>query len=400
MTGNHMKKVLIIGAGFLQAFVIRKARELGYETLAVDADPNAPGFTHADRYAVINIVDEKACLEYARQEKIDGVLTAATDYGVLTAAYIAQEMGLPGLKYEVAQTIKNKYKIRKCLYENRVDDTEQAYEVDADTDLELLKKTLSYPVMVKPCDGSGSRGANRVDRPEELEQACRTAMEASLTRKAEIETFIFGDEYGAESLVVNGEVHVLGVMKKWMTQPPYYAELGHAIPSGLSPETERYVISCVEKAIKALGVNFGSVNMDMLITQSGKVYIVDIGARMGGNLIGSHIIPLGTGVDYMANMIRAAVGDPCDFTSTGGSAVATRLLALTPGTVMQIPDMEQFAAEDTVIEHHLAPSDKINEYHTNLDGCGYVVCTADNAEKATQKAEAIKNQIDSGIVRS
>ena len=120
-----MKKVLIIGAGFLQDFVICKAKKMGYEVYAVDADPNAIGFKHADHYAIVNIVDEKACLEYARRSEIDGVLTAATDYGVLTAAYIAKEMRLPGLKYEVAQLIKNKYLVRKCLYENHVDDTEQ-----------------------------------------------------------------------------------------------------------------------------------------------------------------------------------------------------------------------------------------------------------------------------------
>ena len=98
-----MKKILIIGAGFLQAYVIKKARELGYFTLAVDADENAIGFQYADKYAVINIVDEETCLEYARKEQIDGVLTAATDYGVLTASYIAQQMGLPGLKYDIAR---------------------------------------------------------------------------------------------------------------------------------------------------------------------------------------------------------------------------------------------------------------------------------------------------------
>ena len=103
-----MKKLLVIGAGFLQDFVIQKAFAMGYETLAVDADPNAVGFTHANKYAVINIVDEKACLEYAKAEKIDGVLTAATDYGVLTASYIAEHLGLPGLKYDVAKLIKNK----------------------------------------------------------------------------------------------------------------------------------------------------------------------------------------------------------------------------------------------------------------------------------------------------
>ena len=124
-----MKKLLVIGAGFLQDFVIRKAVSMGYETLTVDADPNAVGFKHAHKHAVINIVDEKACLEYAKAEQIDGVVTAATDFGVLSAAYVAQELGLPGLKYEVAQLIKNKYRVRKCLYEAQVDDTEQAYEV-------------------------------------------------------------------------------------------------------------------------------------------------------------------------------------------------------------------------------------------------------------------------------
>ena len=382
-----MKKVLIIGAGFLQAFVIRKAKEMGYITLAVDANPNAPGFAYADKYAVINIVDEKACLEYARQEQIDGVLTAATDYGVLTAAYIAQEMGLPGLKYEVAQTIKNKFKVRKCLFENHVDDTQQAYEVTKETDLQALAIKLEYPVMVKPCDGSGSRGANRVDRPEGLAEACRLAMEASITQRAEIETFIFGREYGAESLVVNGEVHVLGIMQKWMTQPPYYAELGHAIPSGLEPETEQYVRSCVEKAIKALGVNFGSVNMDMLITPEGKVYIIDIGARMGGNMIGPCVIPYGTGVDYVANMLRNAVGDPVDMAEKEHGAVTTRLLTFEEGVVQKLPDFAQMEKDyDVEVYHHLQVGQQVNTYHTNLDGCGYIVACAADQQAAEEKA--------------
>ena len=111
-----MKKILIIGAGFLQSFVIRKAKEMGYETLTVDADPDAPGFEFADKHEVINITDEKACLAYAQKENIDGVLTAATDYGVLTAARIAKEMKLAGLNYEVAKFIKNKYNQKKKNY--------------------------------------------------------------------------------------------------------------------------------------------------------------------------------------------------------------------------------------------------------------------------------------------
>lgn len=385
-----MKKVLIIGAGFLQDFVIVKAKQMGYEVHTVDADPNAVGFQHADHYGVVNIVDEKACLEYARENEIDGVLTAATDYGVLTAAYIAREMGLPGLKYEVAKLIKNKYQVRKCLYENHVDDTEQAYEVHKDTDIGELANKIVYPVMVKPCDGSGSRGASRVDKAEDLEEACKYAMDGSITDRAEIETFIIGKEYGAETLVVNGEVHVLGIMQKWMTNPPYYAELGHSIPTDLQKEVEDKAKKCVENAIKALGVNFGSVNMDMLITEDGKVYIIDIGARMGGNMIGPCIIPYGKGIDYMAAMIQNAVGDLVDLSVQDHYAVATKLLAFKDGIVTKLPDMKKAEKKfDVEIYHHLEEGMKVNEYHTNLDGCGYIVARANTQKEAVEKAEKV-----------
>ncbi len=389
-----MKKILIIGAGFLQDFVIMKAKSMGYITLAVDADPNAVGFKHADKYEVINIVDEKACLEYALRENIDGVLTAATDYGVLTASYIAEKMNLPGLKYDVAKKIKNKYQIRKCLYENKVDDTEQAYEVDANTDIADLKTRLNYPVMVKPCDGSGSRGASRVDNAEQLADACKYAIDSSITNRAEIETYIFGNEYGAESLVVNGEVNVLAVMKKHMTSHPYYAELGHAVPSDLPPNIEEKVQKCVKKAINALGINFGSVNMDMIITKDGKVYIVDLGARMGGNMIGPCIVPYGTGINYVDNMIRNAVGDDVDLTPGVHKAVATRLLAFAGGTIKKLPDFETLEKEyDVEIYHHMKVGDVVNKYRTNLDGCGYIIAKADTANEAENKAEKVLNYI-------
>lgn len=389
-----MKKILVIGAGFLQDFVIQKAVSMGYETLTVDADPNAIGFKHADKYAVINIVDEKACLEYAEAEKIDGVLTAATDYGVLTASYIAEQMGLPGLRYDVAKLIKNKYEVRKCLYEHHVDDTEQAYEINVNTDISELADKLLYPVMVKPCDGSGSRGASRVDNSENLESACEYAMNGSITHRAEIESFITGREYGAESLVVNGEIHVLSIMKKWMTEPPYYAELGHAIPCGLSAEIEQKARNCVYNAIKALGINFGSVNMDMLITKEGKVHIIDIGARMGGNMIGPCIIPYGTGIDYVGAMIQNAVGDPVDLSAKEHGAVASKLLAFKDGVVHKLPNIKSIQDKYGVeIYHHMEQGMKVNEYHTNLDGCGYLVAKAVTVKNAKLKVDAAFKEI-------
>lgn len=385
-----MKKILIIGAGYLQHFLIKKAKEMGYYTLSVDADPNAIGFRFSDKYAVINIVDEDACLKFAMEEHIDGVLTAATDYGVLTASYIADKMGLPGLNYESAKLIKNKYLVRKCLFENKVDDTEQAYEVDSTTDIKKISKQLIYPVMVKPCDGSGSRGASRVDKAENLENACKYAMAGSITHRAEIESFILGLEYGAESLVVNGEVHVLGIMKKWMTEPPYYAELGHAIPCGLSDDLVNKIKDCVSNAIKALNVNHGSVNMDMLITNEGKVHIIDIGARMGGNMIGPCIIPYATGIDYMGLMLKAAVGEKVTFDGMSGLPTVSRLLAFPQGIVKTLPDFNKIEKDYGVeIYHHIKLGDEINEYQTNLDGCGYIIVKDKDFNKAITIADEV-----------
>ena len=394
-----MKKVLIIGAGFLQSFVIQKAKSIGYETLAVDGNPEAPGFVYADKHATINIVDQEECLKYARQEKIDGVLTAATDYGVLTAAYIAKEMGLRGLNYEVAKLIKNKYLVRRRLFEAKVDDTEQAYEIDEKTDIASVVSKITFPVMVKPCDGSGSRGATRVDSALEFADACSNAISCSLSKRAEVETFVIGREYGAETLVIDGIPHVLAIMQKRMTDPPYYAELGHALPSGLRPEIETRAIKCVETAIKALGINTGSVNMDMIITPEGKIHIIDVGARMGGNLIGSHIIPYGTGIDYMECMIRNAVGDYCvPLISAQRSAVATRLLAFSNGNVTRLPDFEAISAKNSVeIYHHMAVGQEIKEYHTNADGCGYIVARGNSIPEAEENAEFALSVIKSII---
>ena len=396
-----MKKLLMLGGGFLQNFVIKKARDLGYYVYCLDADPNAIGFESANESAVINIIDPEACLNYAREKKVDGVLTAATDFSVLTMSYIAQEMGLPGINYASAQLIKNKAKVRKCLFDAHADDTGYSYEISSDEDIARIRDLVTFPIMMKPVDGSGSRGASKVERPEDFEKACEFAMSGSISHRAVAEPFVLGREYGVESFVDNGIIHVLSVMQKDMTKPPYYAELGHAIPSGLPAEVEERIKECVKKALVAMNVNHGSVNMDILVTDDNSVHIVDVGARMGGNLIGSHIIPIGTSIDYMGNMIRAAVGDDTNWERVSEpKPVATKLLALDPGVVKTLPDFEAIEKEYGVkIEHHLHVGDTITPYRTNLDGCGYVVATGENVDEAIALAAKVKELINKSIVR-
>lgn len=396
-----MKKILIVGAGFLQTYIIRMAKELGYYTIAIDGNSMAEGLSIADEYEVINIVDEKACYEFALHKGIDGVLTVATDYGVLTASYIAERLNLPGLKYNTAKLIKNKYKVRKRLFETQVDDTMLVHEVEKMSDITYLENHLCYPVMVKPSDGSGSRGTSKVSDFYQLNEACSFAIKNSLNQKATIESYIEGQEYGVESFIYNGNVYIMAIMRKWMTTEPYYAELGHSIPSGLDKHIENKIINYVKKAIYALDINFGAVNMDLIISKSNEIHIIDIGARMGGNLIGSHIIPIGTGIDYMKGLIRATVRDNFSFIKKNPKKnIVTRLLALSPGIIEYLPNFTDIENTYNVkIFHHLSIGNCINEYHTNLDGYGYIVAIGDNYNNAINNACGALLCLDKSIKR-
>ena len=395
-----MKKLLVIGAGLLQSYVIKRAKELGLYVLAIDRDPHAIGFQYADEYEIIDIINKKESLSYAQRHRIDGVLTAASDYGVLTTSYIAQKMNLPGLDYAVARVVKDKNVIRSLLVHHQIDDIKQHYEICRTEDIHRIKREIIYPIIVKPCDASGSRGITRVDNENDLHEACSFAIANSLTHKALIESFIKGMEFGVESFVHKGAIHVLGILKKDMALPPVYAELGHRMPSGLSQSMEEKIKIIVTNAIETIGINFGSVNMDILISDDNKISIIDIGARMGGNLIGSHIIPLATGIDYMGNIIKAAIDDDIDWNKSGERVIATSILALTPGIIKSIPDFKKMMSHD-VLDYVFIKNigEEISFYTNNLCGCGYIIWTGDTPLSAHESAFHLKDIIDKSIDR-
>lgn len=397
-----MKKIMIIGAGLLQSFVIKRAKNLGYTTVCVDGNPNAVGFKYADYSKVINITDEKACLEYAKDMRIDGVLTAATDYGVLTASYIAQEMNLVGNRYEVCEIIKNKYSTRKVLSDNNVDSMTEFYEINDIEKVNSILDSIKLPVIVKPCDGSGSRGIKKISNKNDLKLACEEALQCSLSKKVLVEQFIDGHEYGVESFVVDGNVNILAIMDKTMTKDPIYAELGHSSESGLPKEVEEIIKEKVTNTINALGITTGSVNMDLLVDNKFNIYIIDIGARMGGNLIGSHIVPLSTGIDYIGNMIRLALKEKvCLERTIFDKVISTRLLTLTPGKIKKIENMKDIEEQDNVEDLilNIKEDSIINEYRSNLDNCGYVVVSDSKYEVAKKKALDLKEEIDKRVVK-
>ena len=254
------------------------------------------------------------------------------------------------------------------------------------------------PLFGKVCTPEHPIGACMVSREGELEQACRNAIGLSHIGSAIVESYIGGSEYGAEAIVIDGIPHVLAIIKKQMTEPPFYAELGHTIPNDLDSEVEANAIRLAENVIRALGINFGAVNMDLKISTSGEVHLVDIGARMGGNMIGSHIIPYGTGIDYMKGIICSAMGDSVNLSAGEKKAIASKLLAFHGGVVRRLPDFVALEREYEVeIHHHLSIGDIVHSYRSNLDGCGYVIACGGDAEDVQRRAAFVRDKIEEYI---
>lgn len=395
-----MKRILFLGAGFLQKFVIQKAKEMGHYVLALDPNSKAEGLEFCDEYELIDITDQQTCYKYAAEKNIDAVITVATDYGVLSAAYIGEKLNLPSISYETATLIKNKFRVRELLSKLSIDDTGKSYEISDVEKLSSIYPTLDFPVMVKPTDGSGSRGTTKVNAENDLREACLSAIKNSINKTALIEPFIDGQEYGVESFVQNDKIWILAILKKNMTDHPFYAELGHSVPSGLSLNMESEINNIVTRAIRALGINYGSVNMDILITNKGGIHIIDIGARMGGNMIGSHIIPIGKGIDYMSELIRASYGEVVSFKKKCEPRfVVSKILALSPMTVYHIPDICEIEKKyDVSIYHKIKKGSSINKYENNVDGMGYIVSSAEEQKIASQNAnlsfEFLKEQLN------
>ena len=397
-----MKKILFLGAGFLQGFVISRAHEMGYYALVEDGNPGAVSFNDGDEAINANIFDMEISLAIAKEHAIDGVMAPATDTGALTAAYIADQLNLPGISYPAARRIRNKFEVRSLFHLNKVDDMTQFHEVNSLDEALAIKNQIQFPVIIKPTDGQGSRATYRADNTDQFIEYCQIALENSYVGKAFIEDFIVGKEYGVESFVVNHQVYILGVMEKLMTTPPDYAELGHRLPSGLSSLVENKIKASVTRAIDVLEISDGSVNMDILLVASGDVYIIDVGARMGGNLIGTHIIPSATGYDYVGNAIRLAAGDPVDLPEFNGMVkrVATRIMAPDSGTISHLPPIERIAEEtDSTIFFNKKVGEEINLYHTNHDSCGFIVGIGDKIEVVDRQAAEALTRVNQTVGR-
>ena len=299
------KKLAIIGASYLQLPLVKKAKEMGVESICFAWEEGAVCKDICDRFYPVSTVDKEEILRICREIKIDGITTIASDVAVLTVNYVAEQMGLIGNPDKYSQTATNKYLMRQCFMEHNVPSPKFCL---TDGTVPEIANTFRYPVIVKPTDRSGSRGVEKVDCKEELQAAIERACKESFQKKAVIEEFVEGREISVESISFEGQHHVLQITDKVTTEAPFFVELEHHQPSTLPDDIKDRVKAIVLNALDALHIRYGASHAELKITKDGDIRVIEIGARMGGDFIGSDLVRLSTGYDFLKGVIEVALG--------------------------------------------------------------------------------------------
>lgn len=303
---NEMKKLAILGASYLQKPLIEKAKEMGIETHCFAWDNDLAVCKNiSDFFYPISVLEKEQLLVKCKEIGIDGITTIATDICVPTIAFIAKNLNLISNTYKSSIIATNKAKMRLAFEDANVNSPKSICLENTKLINEL---NLSFPLIVKPTDRSGSRGVSIVYNEIELKNAIDRGLEESLENKVVIEEFIEGVEVSVESISWQGNHHILVITDKVTTGEPYFVELAHHQPSALSNEIQEKIKSETLKALNALEVKFGASHSEFKITNEGKVYAIEVGARMGGDFIGSDLVYLSTGYDFVKGVIDVSLG--------------------------------------------------------------------------------------------
>ena len=298
-----MQKLAIIGASYLQMPLVQRAREKGLYTICFAWEDGAVCKSIADEFFPISIVKKELILQVCQEKRIDGICTIASDVAAPTVAYVAEHMGLVGNTYDVALRANNKYLMRNAFVSAGVPCPKYRFV----TSLSELHVGFDFPLIVKPTDRSGSLGIMKVVRQDELSSAVEKALDYSFKHEALVEEFIEGREISVEFISYKGEHFPLQITDKVTTEAPHFVELEHHQPANLNQEQYEEIFGLTQKALDALGVTNGASHSEYKITSEGKVIMMEIGARMGGDFIGSDLVYLSTGYDYLGGVIDIAL---------------------------------------------------------------------------------------------
>ena len=306
-----MKTLLLLGGSRYLLPVIKAGRDLGCRVITCDYLPNNIAHRYSDAYANVSIVDREAVLALAKKEKIDGVMSFACDPGVVTAAYVAQQLGLPNVgPLESVELLQDKGLFRRFL-------TEKGFPVPFSQSFaageELPLSRLRYPLMVKPVDSAGSKGVTRVDREAELKAAIRHALSFSRAGRFILEDYIasVGFPSDTECFAVDGELRFVSYNNQYFDPKASnpYTPAGFTWPSTMPESAQKDLTEQLRRLLKLLHMGTAVYNVESRLGLDGTAYLMEVSPRGGGNRL-CEMLRYTTGVDLIEAAVRAALGMP------------------------------------------------------------------------------------------
>lgn len=286
----------------MQLPLVRKAKDLELEVHCFSWEDGAICKNESDFFYPISILEKENIFKICKELEIDGVVSIASDAAVPTVSYIAGKLGLVSNSFEDSILTTNKYLMRQRFCENDVLSPQYLVAKD-EYSIDLLK----FPLIVKPTDRSGSRGVKKVDAVNDVEEAVIRAKKESFTNQAIIEEYISGIEISVEAISWKGKHYVLAITDKVTTGSPYFVEIEHHQPSRINSEIKVKVIDATIRSLNSLNIKYGASHSEFKITDKGDVYVIEVGARMGGDFIGSTLVELSTGYDFLKGVIDVSL---------------------------------------------------------------------------------------------
>ncbi len=307
------KKLMLLGGIRYLLPAIEAAHKHGCHVITVDYLPDNIAHRCSDEYHNVSILDKEAVLALAKELQIDGILSYAVDPGVVTAAYVAEQMGLPfTCSYEAACILQDKARFRQFLTDNGFNVPNAKGYTNADnamTDVDYF----NWPVIVKPVDSAGSKGVTRVVRSQDLSNAIARALEESHNGRFIIEDFLEldGCQSSADCFSVDGQLVYADYSDQLFDKDaanPYTPAL-EIWPSTMPKTHQDYLTSELQRLLALLNCRTGLYNVESRVCKNGKAYIMEVSPRAGGNRI-AELQRIGTGVDLIEAEVCKAVGEP------------------------------------------------------------------------------------------